>query len=96
MTPDEIERGLEAHEKQIRALRDNDERHEKQMQELRDNQAVQGAMLAKASSLLLEVAETIHDLADRQAVTQSGIESLVKFMDAFRKHLEGGNGHKPA
>ena len=82
MTLAEIERGLEIHERQI--------------QELRDNQTVQGAMLAKASTLLSEVVEKINDLTDRQGVTQSGIESLVKFMDTFKKHLEDGNGHKPA
>lgn len=82
MTLAEIERGLEIHERQI--------------QEMRDNQTVQGAMLAKASSLLLEVAEKINDLTARQTVTQSGIDSLVKFMEAFKKQLEGGNGHKPA
>jgi len=81
MTLAEIERGLEIHEKQI--------------QELRDNQTVQGAMLAKASGLLLEVAEKINDLTARQTVTQSGIDSLVKFMEAFKKHLEGGDGHNP-
>ena len=81
MTLAEIERGLEIHEKQI--------------QELRDNHTVQGAMLAKASGLLLEVAEKINDLTARQTVTQSGIDSLVKFMEAFKKHLEGGDGHNP-
>lgn len=96
MTLAEIERGLEIHDKQIQELRAIGERHERQMQELRDNQIVQGAMLAKASSLLLEVAGKIDDLTARQTVTQSGIESLVKFMDAFKNRLEGGNGHKPA
>jgi len=69
--------------------------HEKQMQELRDNQVVQGAMLAKASSLLVELATSINEIAERQAITQSGIESLVAFMEAFKKHLGGGNGHPP-
>ena len=82
MTLEQLERGLEIHDKQIH--------------ELRDNQAVQGAMLAKASSLLVEAATGIKEIAARQALTQSGIESLVAFMEAFRKNLEGGNGHSPA
>jgi len=82
MTLEQLERGLEIHDKQIH--------------ELRDNQVVQGAMLAKASGLLVELATSIKEIAERQAITQSGIESLVAFMEAFKKNLEGGNGHSPA
>lgn len=44
----------------------------------------------------LKLATLINEISGRQAVTQSGIESLVKFMDAFKKRLEGGNGRTPA
>lgn len=88
MTLAELERGFEIHEKQMR--------------ELRDNQIVQGEMLAKqgdlltkASSVLLELANRINEISERQAVTQAGIESLIKFMDTFKDRLGGGDGHNP-
>ncbi len=96
MTLEEIERGFEIHEKQMREFRDSQAIHERQMRELRDNQVVQGEILAKASKVLLELANRINEISERQAVTQSGIESLIKFMDAFKERLGGGNGHSAA
>ena len=103
MTFEEFERSLASVTNTLAEVAKGQKAHERQMQELRDSQVVQGAMLAKASNLLLEVATRLDDvsvrvkeIADRQAVTQSGIESLVKFMDAFKKRFEGGDGHGTA
>lgn len=79
MTLQEIERGLEAHERCLRRVE--------------DNLAVQAEILNRVDQRLDRLTEIVERQQESMFLMQSAMKSLFERMDAFIKGLERGDGH---
>ncbi len=82
MTPEEIERGLEAHERRLTRVE--------------ENLVVQGEILNRVDQRLDRLAGLVETQSESMLLMQSALKSLFERMDAFIRGLERRDGHPPA
>jgi uncharacterized coiled-coil protein SlyX len=88
MTPQEIERGLDAHERRLNRL-------EEGLTRVEENLLVQGEILNRLDLSLARLAGMVEKQQEGVLQMQSAMRSLFERMEAFIKGLERHDGHYP-
>ncbi len=108
MTLEELERGMELHEKRLTRIENNLDRldqrldrlvsvtelHEKRLGGIENNLVVQGELLNRLDQRLDRLVSVVEKNSEDLRLMQGAMTALFQRMDAFIRGLERNDGHQ--
>jgi len=94
MTLQELERGLELHEKRFARIEETLELHDKRLERIESTLVVQGELLNRFGQSLDHLLIVVERNSENMRVMQASMTALFERMDAFIRGLERRDGHE--